>query len=98
MSLRAWVSPISSGQSRGQSMSSQMRRVCTRRQIECCQTRRAELDGLPALQDRLDQIRAQKGKTNKPTDVAPGDAVTLGQRLQRPRALDWVEQRRMLAS
>ena len=36
------------------------------RQIECCQTRRAELDRLPALQDRLDQIRAQKGEAHKP--------------------------------
>ena len=53
------------------------------RQIECCQTRRGERDGLPTLQDRLDQIRAQKGEANQASDVAPGDAVTLGQVLQR---------------
>src|SRR6516162_707412 len=53
------------------------------RQIKFGQTRRGQLDGLPALQDRFDQLRAQEGETNKPADVAPGDAVTLGQRLQR---------------
>ena len=53
------------------------------RQIKCCQTRRAELDGLPAPQDRLDQIRAQKGEANQASDVAPGNAVTLSQVLQR---------------
>jgi hypothetical protein len=31
-------------------------------------------DGLPALQDRSDQLRAQEGETNEPSDVAPGDA------------------------
>ena len=55
-------------------------------QIEFCQTRCGELAGLPALQDRFDQLRAQKGETNQPPDVAPGEAVTLGQRLQRQRA------------
>src|SRR6516164_2541052 len=55
------------------------------RQIKFGQTRRGQLDGLPALQDRFDQLRAQEGETNKPADVAPGDAVTLGQRLQRQR-------------
>jgi hypothetical protein len=29
---------------------------------------------LPALQDRFDQLRAQEGVTNEPSDVAPGDA------------------------
>ena len=56
------------------------------RQIEFGQTRRGERDGLPALQDRFEQLRAQEGETNKPADVAPGDAVTLGQGLQRRRA------------
>ena len=55
-------------------------------QIEFGQTRRGELDGLPALQDRLDQLRAQEGEANQPADVAPGDAVTLGQLLQRSGA------------
>ena len=55
------------------------------RQIEFGQTRPGQRDGLPALQDRVDQLRAQEGETNKPADVAPGDAVTLGQRLQRRR-------------
>jgi hypothetical protein len=29
---------------------------------------------LPALQDRFDQLRAQEGVTNEPSDAAPGDA------------------------
>src|SRR5437016_1724151 len=45
-------------------------------QIEFGQTRRGELDGLPAWQDRFDQLRAQEGETNEPADVAPGDVVT----------------------
>jgi hypothetical protein len=40
---------------------------------------------LPALQDRFNQLWAQEGETNEPADVAPGDAVTFGQRLQRQR-------------
>jgi hypothetical protein len=32
------------------------------RQIEFGKTRRSEFDGLPALQDRLDQLGAQKGE------------------------------------
>jgi hypothetical protein len=43
-------------------------------QIEFGQTRRGELDRLPALQDRFDQLRAQEGVTNEPSDAAPGDA------------------------
>src|SRR5580698_7059070 len=54
-----------------------------RRQIEFGQPRRRERDGLPALQDRLDQLRAQEGEANETTNVAPGDAVTLGQLLER---------------
>jgi len=53
------------------------------RQIEFGQTRRRELDRLPALQDRLDQLWAQEGQTNKTPDVAPADAVAFGQLLQR---------------
>src|SRR6516165_9130046 len=53
------------------------------RQIELAQTRRGEFTGLPPLQDRLDQLRAQEGKANQTPDVAPGDAVTLGQFLER---------------
>jgi len=52
------------------------------RQIEFGQPRRGELDGLPALQDRLDQLRAQEGEANETANVAPGNAVTLGQYLQ----------------
>ena len=45
------------------------------RQIKFGQTRRGQLDGLPALQDRFDQLRAQEGKTNflgveKPVEAA----------------------------
>jgi hypothetical protein len=32
------------------------------RQIEFAQTRRGELVGLPALEDRLDKLRAQKAR------------------------------------
>src|SRR6201993_4753701 len=53
------------------------------RQIEFGQARRGELDGLSALQDRLDQLRAQEGETDKSANVAPGNAVTLGQFLKR---------------
>src|ERR1700726_3465730 len=54
-----------------------------RRQIEFGQPRRGELDGLPTLQDRLDQPRTQEGEANETSNVAPGDAVTLGQLLER---------------
>src|SRR5271169_2473856 len=53
------------------------------RQIEFGQPRHGELDGLPALQDRLDQLRAQEGEANQTPNVAPGNAVTLGQLLER---------------
>src|SRR5207249_1569353 len=53
------------------------------RQIEFGQPRRSEFDGLPALQDRLDELRAQEGETNESANVAPGNAVTLGQLLER---------------
>jgi hypothetical protein len=58
------------------------------RQIEFGQPRRGELDGLPALQDRLDQLRAQEGEANETANVAPGNAVTLGQLLERSGAAD----------
>src|SRR5256885_16095130 len=53
------------------------------RQIEFGQPGRGELDGLPALQDRLDQLRAQESETNESANVAPGNAVTLSQLLKR---------------
>src|SRR6185369_14308156 len=56
------------------------------RQIEFGQPRRGERDGLPALQDRLDQLRAQEGEANETANVAPGNAVTLGQLLERSDA------------
>ena len=56
------------------------------RQIKFGQPRRGELDGLPALQDRLDQLRAQEGEANETSDVAPGDTVALGQLLKRSSA------------
>src|ERR1700739_3986888 len=56
------------------------------RQIEFGQPRRGERDGLPALQDRLDQLRAQEGEVNETANVAPGNAVTLGQLLERSGA------------
>src|ERR1700745_4415734 len=56
------------------------------RQIEFGKPRRGKLDGLPALQDRLDQLRAQEGEANETANVAPGNAVTLGQLLERSGA------------
>src|SRR6266566_5580237 len=56
------------------------------RQIEFSKTRRSELDGLPALQDRLDQLGAQKGEVDEAPDIATGDAVALGQFPQRSGA------------
>src|SRR5438270_2936901 len=56
------------------------------RQIEFGQPRRGKLDGLPALQDRLDQLRAQEGEANETANVAPGNAVTLGQLVKRSGA------------
>src|SRR6201989_2014561 len=53
------------------------------RQVEFGEPRRSERDGLPALQDRLDQLRAQEGEANETANVAPGNAVTLGQHLER---------------
>src|SRR5438874_3092841 len=56
------------------------------RQIEFGQPRRGELDGLPTLQDRFDQLGAQEGETNEAANVAPGNAITLGQLLERSGA------------
>src|SRR5207302_9275565 len=56
------------------------------RQIEFGKTRRREFDGLPALQDRLDQLGTQKGEVDEAPDIATGDAVALGQFPQRSRA------------
>src|SRR5580704_334801 len=56
------------------------------RQVEFGQPRRRERDGLPALQDRLDQLRAQEGEANETANVAPGNAVTLSQLLERSGA------------
>src|SRR6266849_3450651 len=56
------------------------------RQIEFGKARRSEFDGLPALQDRLDQLGAQKGEVDEAPDIATGDAVALGQFPQRSGA------------
>ena len=56
------------------------------RQVEFGQSRCGELDGLPALQDHVNELWAQEGEVNKAPDVAPGDAVALGQLLQRSGA------------
>src|SRR3984893_13016782 len=52
------------------------------RQIEFGQPCRGELDGLPALQDCLDQLRAQEGETNESANVTPRNAVAFGQFLE----------------
>src|SRR5439155_10630826 len=56
------------------------------RQIEFGKTRRGEVDRLPAVQDRLDQLGAQKGEVDEAPDIATGDAVALGQFPQRSGA------------
>src|ERR1700745_2327888 len=56
------------------------------RQIEFGQPRRSERDGLPALRDRLDQLRAQEGEANETANVAPGNAVMLSQLVERSGA------------
>src|SRR6266478_5263735 len=55
-------------------------------QMEFGKTRRSEFDGLPALQDRLDQVGTQKGEVDEAPDIATGDAVALGQFPQRSGA------------
>src|ERR1700682_5786311 len=49
------------------------------RQIEFGKTRRSEFDRLPALQDRLDQLGAQKGEVDEAPDITTSNAVALGQ-------------------
>src|SRR6202040_3965186 len=56
------------------------------RQIEFGQPRRGVKDGVPALQDRLDQLRAQEGETNETANMAPGKTGTLGQQSDRSGA------------
>src|SRR5438128_1966599 len=56
------------------------------RQIKFGEARRGELDGLPAVQDHLDQLGSQKGEVDKAPDIATGDAVALGQFPQRSGA------------
>src|SRR2546429_5375975 len=56
------------------------------RQIEFGKARRSELDGLPAVQDHLDQLGAQKGEVDQAPNIAAGDAVALGQLPQRSGA------------
>src|SRR3984893_1128111 len=58
------------------------------RQIEFGQPRRSERDGLSALQDRLHQLLAQESEANETANVAPGNAVTLGQLVERSDAAD----------
>src|SRR5467141_2052958 len=56
------------------------------RQIEFGKARRSEFDGLPAVQDHLDQLGAQKGEVDEAADIATRDAVALGQFAQRSGA------------
>src|SRR5947199_10652189 len=52
------------------------------RQIELGDPRHGEFHGLPTLQDRLDQLRAQEGEANETANITPGNAIALGQRLE----------------
>ena len=56
------------------------------RQIGFGQPRRGERDRLAALQDRLDQLRAQESEVAQAPDVAGGDAFPSGQLVERSGA------------
>ena len=56
------------------------------RQIESGETGCGQVDGLPASQDRLDQLRAQKGEVDETPDIARSDAIALGQLAERSGA------------
>ena len=56
------------------------------RQIEFGETCRGEFDRLPAVQDRLDQLGAEKGQVDEAPDIATRDAIALGQFPQRSGA------------
>src|SRR5437016_1078430 len=56
------------------------------RQIEFDETCRGEFDRLPAVQDRLDQLGAEKGEVDEAPDIATRDTVALGQFPQRSGA------------
>jgi hypothetical protein len=56
------------------------------RQIEFSETCCREFDGLPAVQERLDQLRAQKGEVDEVPDIATRDTIALGQFPKRPGA------------
>ena len=53
------------------------------RQIEFGQTRHRQFGWLPTLHDRLDELRAQEGEIDEAPDVAPGDALAIGELMQR---------------
>jgi hypothetical protein len=55
------------------------RRVATLSGRSSSVRRVAVFDGLPALQDRLDQLGAEKGEVDEAPDIATGDPVALGQ-------------------
>src|SRR5437870_7303100 len=56
------------------------------RQIEFGETCRGEFDRLPAVQDRLDQLGAEKGEVDEAPDIATCDTIALGQFPQRSGA------------
>src|SRR5258707_2180 len=63
------------------------------RQIEFGKTRRSEFDGLPALQDRLDQLGAQKGEVDEtPSVKGPSPECVSTREMRRKRAFGclWV--------
>src|ERR1700681_3181644 len=48
------------------------------RQIEFGETCRGEFDRLPAVQDRVDQLGAEKGEVDEAPDIATRDTIALG--------------------
>src|ERR1700731_5042571 len=56
------------------------------RQIEFGETCRGEFDRLPAVQDRVDQLGAEKGEVDEGRAIAPRVTIPLGQFPQRSGA------------
>src|SRR4029077_9987362 len=73
---------------RGRSSARQQARLIgpVERQIEFSETGCRKFDGVPAVQDPLDQLGAEKGKVDEAPDIATRDAIALGQFPERPGA------------
>src|SRR5207253_6712885 len=80
----AWTQPIE-----GRSFTARQQAALVgpvERQIEFGETCCGEFDRLSAVQDRVDQLGAEKGEVDEAPDIATGDALALGQFPQRSGA------------